>query len=254
MKNLLYILLFSPVMAFCQMTNDYLIFEIASFRVDPADRNHVEAAMAAHNKQYHASGPNGVRMYVVASGTHSGEYKWVMGPGPWSALDARPSDDAHNADWGNNVARYLDDEGNTEYIRFDAGLSRFPKDFNVNKLWVQYVDVTRGKMDKVKELLGKIHKVYADKIPNDTYGIYFNELPSSSSGRDLTIVAFFDKYAWMSSDNGFEARYEEVHGKGSVDALWKEWREVTEGVETEIWEYREDLSGMPAMVKTSERQ
>jgi len=253
MKKFLYLLLFIPFMGFSQ-TPEYLIFEIATIKASPDNAAQIENAMGAHNKKYHASGPSGVRVYTVASGPNSGDYKWVMGPAPWSALDSRPDDDAHNLDWDANVARNLMPGGNTEYIRFDPNVSRFAKDFNVSKLFVRYVDVVRGKMDKVKELLGKIHKVYADKIPGETYGIYYNELPSTSSGRDLIVVSFFDKYAWMAVDDGFDAKYEEIYGKGSAAAMWNEWRENTIAQETEIWEYNEDLSGLPAAVKAAERQ
>jgi hypothetical protein len=254
MKNLFFLLLLSPLFAFAQGDTDYLIFEISTIKVNPANIGQVESGMATHNKKYHGSGPNGTRVYQVANGKDGGAYKWVMGPAPWSALDTRPSDEAHDLDWQANVNQYTLADGNTEYIRFDAKLSRFPKDFTVNKLWVQYVDIARGKMDKAKEIIGKIHKVYAEKIQGDTYGIYWNELPSSSSGRDMTIVAFFDKFAWMSADNGFDAKFEEVYGKGSLETMWNEWRDITEGVETEIWEYREDLSGLSGMLKVAERQ
>jgi hypothetical protein len=253
MKKLLYLLLFSPLLAYTQ-TPEYLMFEIATIKVSPDKVPQVESAMAAHNKKYHASGSYGVRVYQVETGANSGDYKWVMGPGTWSGLDARPGDDAHDLDWDANVARNLMPGGMTEYIRFDPKLSRFPADFKVNRLFVRYVDVVRGKMDKVKDMLDKIHKVYMDKIPAETYGIYFNEVPSTSSGRDITIVSFFDKYAWMSQDDGFDAKYEEMYGKGSAATFWNEWMANTVGSETEIWEYNADLSGLPADVKAAERQ
>lgn len=235
-------------------TPDYLIFEINTINVSPDKAPMVEAAMGPHNKKYHASGPYGVRVYNVTGGPNSGQYKWVMGPGTWAGLDARPDDDMHDMDWDANVARNVLPGGGTEYIRFDNKLSRFPVDFKVNRLFVRYVDVVRGKMDKVKELMAKVQKVYADKIPAETYGVYWNELPSTSSGRDLTIVSFFDKYAWMAADDGFDAKYEEVYGKGTIDAFWVAWRESTVGQENEIWEYNADLSGLPAEVKAADRK
>jgi hypothetical protein len=177
-----------------------------------------------------------------------------MGPGPWSALDTRPADDAHNADWENNVARYLDEETNTEYISLDTDLSRFPNDFNADKLFVRYVDVARGKMKDAKEIIKKITRVYTEKLPGETYGIYYNEIPSSSSGRDMTIVSFFDKYAWMGEDDGFNAKYDEIYGKGAADAMWVSWQQLTVGQECEIWEYQEELSGLPPMIKAAERK
>lgn len=112
--------------------------------------------------------------------------------GSWAlALDTRPNDDAHKNDWQNNVDRYADEGGNVEYISLDKDLSRFPNDFNINRLFVRYVDVVRGKMTEAKDIIKKITRVYTEKIPNETYGIYYNEMPSSSSGRDMTIVSLF---------------------------------------------------------------
>jgi hypothetical protein len=253
MKNLLYLFLLSPFMVFAQPGSE-LIFEIATHTVSRDNAAQVEHAMGEHNKKYHASGPNGVRVYTVQTGPGSGSYKWIMGPGPWSALDTRPSDDAHNADWDGNVARYLGEEGNTEYVSLDRSLSRFPNDFNVDKLFVRYVDVARGKMEQVKEIIKKITRVYTEKIPNETYGVYFSEIPSTSSGRDITIISFFDKYAWMAQDDGFNAKYDEIFGKGAADAMWVSWQQATVGQECEIWEYQEDLSGLPPLIKAAERK
>lgn len=253
MKNLLYFLLCAPLWAWAQPGTE-LVFEISTMSVSRDNQAQVEHAMGQHNKKYHASGPNGVRVYTVESGPDAGMYKWVMGPGPWSSLDTRPDDDMHNSDWQNNVARYTDERGTVEYISMDRELSRFPKDFNVSKLYVRYVDVVRGKMTEVKDIIKKITRVYTEKIPDETYGIYYNEMPSTSSGRDLTIVSFFDKYAWLGMDDNFNARYDEIFGKGAADAMWKTWQEVTVGQETEIWEYSEELSGLPPLVKAAERK
>ncbi len=254
MKNLFFLLFLCPMLGMAQNAEPSLIFEIATIRVSPMNASSVERAMAAHNKAYHGSGDSGVRVYVVASGTSSGDYKWVMGPAPWSALDARPSDDAHNMDWQDNVGKHTLPGGNTEYIMFDPKLSRFPQDFTISKLFVRYIDVARGEMSKAKEILAKIHRVFTEKIPGETYGVYFNELPSSDNPRDISIVSFFDKYAWMADDNQFNAKYDEVFGKGSAELMWKEWRTVTVGSNSEIWEFREDLSGLSGQVKAMERQ
>lgn len=253
MKKLIYLFLLSPVIAFSQAGTE-LIFEIATHSVSRDNVAQVEHAMGAHNKKYHASGANGVRVYIVQSGHDSGKYKWVMGPGPWSALDTRPSDDSHNSDWTANVERYLGEENNAEYISMDPALSRFPADFNIDKLFVRYVDVARGKMDEAKEILKKITRVYTEKIPGEAYGIYFNEIPSTSAGRDITIVSFFDKYAWMGQDDGFNAKYDEIFGKGSVETMWDQWQAITIAQECEIWEYQEELSGLPPLVKAAERK
>lgn len=253
MKNLLFVLLLSPLLGLCQSSND-LIFEIATIEVSPAKAAEVENAMGAHNKKYHLSGASGVRVFNVTGGRNNGSYKWVMGPAPWSSLDSRPDDEAHNMDWEGKVATNLLNGGHVEYIRFDRALSRFPKDFNVNKLLVRYVDVSRGKMSVIKGILENVQKVYVQKFPEESYGVYYNELVSTSAGRDITIVYYFDKYAWMGEDNDFDAKYDEVHGKGSADTMWAMWRENTIAVEDELWEYNEKLSGMSPMVKAADRQ
>jgi hypothetical protein len=175
-----------------------------------------------------------------------------MGPGPWAALDSRPADDAHGNDWQYTVGQHTLPGGSNDYIRFDPELSRFPKDFTIGKLWVTFYDVEKGKMDAVKETLKKGHDVYRDKIPGDTYGIYFNEMPGGEY--DFTIVWFFDKYAQVPVDNGFGKLMEDVYGKEAADLIWKEWNANVTVTGSEIWEFRPDLSGLDGMVKAAERQ
>ncbi len=253
MKNyFLLFLLCIPFTGFSQTPD--LIFEIETFRADFDDIDQLEAALGSHNKKFHPAGPHGVRVYQVVSGANSGNYKWLMGPTPWSALDSRPDDDVHNNDWKNNVASKMDEGHTTDYIRFDPTRSRFPADFNVNKLYVRTIDVAKGKMDMAKGLLDKCRRVYAEKIPNQAYGVYFNELGSTTAANDILFVYFFDKWSWMGEDDGFDAKYEELFGKGSAAQYWNDWREATLAIETELWEYNEKLSGMPAAVKVAERQ
>jgi hypothetical protein len=82
------------------------MFEIGTIKVSPDKVALVNSGMAAHNKKYHASGPYGARVYNVVTGTDAGAYKWVMGPGTWSGLDARPSDELHDMDWDSKVEQY----------------------------------------------------------------------------------------------------------------------------------------------------
>ena len=252
MKTLLFLFLLIPMAVQAQEPGKELIFEITELRVSPDKVPQFEAGVAAHNKKYHASGPAGVRVYWVASGPHAGEYRWVMGPGPWSALDGRPQDDAHGSDWQFTVGQHTLAGGSNDYIRYDPALSRFPKDFTIGKLWVTYYDVAKGKMDAVKETLKKGHAVYRDKIPGDTYGVYFNEMPGGEY--DFTIVWFFDKYAQIPVDNGFGKMMEEVYGKEAAEQLWKDWDAHVTVTGSEIWEFRPDLSGLDGKVMAAERQ
>lgn len=236
--------------------SNYLIFESTTLTPVPSQVLRFEAAVGAHNKKYHASGPHGVRVYEIANGKNSGKYQWVMGPGHWSDLDTRPDEaDNHSLDWVSNVLPNLTTDANTTYVRYDARYSRFPKDFNVSKIYFWYWDlIPNADWEKIKGMLEKVKNVYATKLPDETFAIYYNELPSSSEGKDLMMASFFDKYAWMGIDNGFDKKYEEIYGAGSWKTFLTDWNSQVKGLESEIWEYREDLSGLSPMIKAAERQ
>lgn len=253
MKHFIFVLLLSPLGLLAQ-ENEYLIFENNMITPAPGRVLQFEALVGAHNKKYHAEGAYQVRVYSIVTGKNSGKYIWSMGPTKWSALDMRPDDPTHNADWTGNVVPNLMAEQNTTYWRFQADKSRFPKDFNVKRLMIWEVNISEDGYDKVMAIMDKVHKVYVDKFPMDSYGVYTNEVSSTSDGNDMAIVWFFDKWSWMSEDSGFDKKYDEVHGAGSFAKMLAEWTAATEGIDREIWEYREDLSGLGPMVKAAERQ
>jgi hypothetical protein len=85
MKRLLLLLLCSPLLGYAQETN-YLVFESNTLTAIPSQTMRFEAAVAAHNKKYHASGPHGVRVYEIINGKNAGNTNgsWT---GHWSDLD-----------------------------------------------------------------------------------------------------------------------------------------------------------------------
>jgi hypothetical protein len=97
-KLFLLFLLAVPFWSYAQ--EESLIFESNTLTPMPSQVLRFEAAVAAHNKKYHAAGPHGVRVYEIISGKNAGRYQWVMGPGHWGDLDTRPADTAnHSVDW-----------------------------------------------------------------------------------------------------------------------------------------------------------
>lgn len=255
MKNLLFLMLFSPLLGFAQAADEYLIFELNYFTPAPGKSAAFESALGAHNKKFHASGPYGVRVYTILNGPNTGQYVWSMGPLKWSAYDGKPSgEEMHDQDWSSTVDPNLSQGSNTQFMKLDSKLSRFPNDFSVNRIYFNHWDAKPMSNQKLKDLIEKVHKVYVEKLPNDTYGIYFNELPSTKAGNDISVGFFFDKYSWISEDSGFDKKFEEVHGNGSWETFLKDWHDNVLGMESEIWEFREDLSGMSSLVKAAERQ
>lgn len=256
LKKAALIVLLIPFIGLSQNTAEYGVFENAILRANPAQVTQFEQGLMAHNKKFHGNGPYATRVYWISNGPNTGSYVWVMGPFPWSSLDNRPTQkDGHDDDWNTNVAPYTTaDSGHTSYWRFEAEMSRFPKDFTIKNMEVNYWDMKRGKMNDAKALVKKINKVYADKSPEETYGIYTNEFSSTKEGRDMAVISFFDKSSWLGRDNNFVSKYESVYGKSSWATFLKDWMALTDGVETEIWILRPELSGISGDVKVSERK
>jgi len=249
-------MLLVPLMALAQSENEYVIFETANLTPNPTQIAQFEKGLAAHNKKFHGDGPYGARIYWISSGPNTGSYNWTMGPLPWSALDGRPGEEeGHDADWNSNVLAYVaPGSGATSYWKHEADVSRFSKDFTIKNMLVDYYDITRGKGKEAMALVEKIGKVYAEKFPDETYGIYTNQLSSTKEGRDLVVISFFDKSAWMGEDNEFAAKYDEVHGEGGFEQFLQDWYAVTEGGESELWLFRPDLSGIDGEVTVADRQ
>ncbi|WP_221442707.1 MULTISPECIES: hypothetical protein [Aequorivita] len=256
MKNLIFIILLLPLLAISQNNAEYGVFENAILIPNPTQVTQFEKGIAAHNKKFHGEGPYAGRVYWISNGPYTGSYVWVMGPFPWSALDNRPAQkDGHDTDWNNNVAPYMTaDSGSQSYWRGRNELSRFPKDFTIKNMEVDYWDIKRGKYEDAMKLVKKVYDVYSEKSPNDTYGIYTNEFSSTKEGRDLAVISFFDKSAWLGQDRGFVEKYEIVNGKGSWKEFLNDWMAVTEGGETELWIFRPDLSGINGNVKVADRK
>lgn len=248
MKTIFTWILLLPFLVISQNT-EYSVFENGLITANPTQVKQFEAGMASHNKKYHSDDVYGARVYTVNNGPNVGKYMWVMGPLPWSAFDNRPAQEGHDDDWNNNVIAYATSEGNQTYWKYEAALSSISKDFTVKNMLLDFYDVKRFKGKNALELLGKIKKVMTDKFPNEIYGIYTNEFPSTKEGRDIAYISFYDKSSWLGEDREFAKKYDEVHGNGSFETFLKDWEAVTEGSESELWNYSTALSGKSANVK-----
>ena len=249
MKTIFYGLLLLPFMAISQSA-EYAVVENALITPNVTKMAELNSGLAAHNKKYHKDGTYNANIFYVANGPNTGSYIWSMGPLPWSAMDSRPELEGHDEDWNKNVLPYMMPQGNQHYWKFNSELSNFPVDFTMNKLLVDYYDVKPYQMDKAMKLIEKIQKVMKDKFPNETFGIYTNELPSTKEGKDIAFVSFFEKSGWMGDEWKFADKYNEVHGAGSFASFLKDWEQATQGKESELWYFRAELSGGSGEVKT----
>lgn len=97
----------------------------------------------------------------------------------------------------------------------------------------------------------KVKKVIREKYPEESYGVYFKEFPDEKEGIDLMIVSFYQKSEWLSKTNDFQIKYEEVHGEGSFVKFKRDWINNSNGKRSELWSFREDLSGIDGEMKSS---
>ena len=237
-----------------QESQPYAVFENALLTPQPDKIQQFEQGLAAHNKRFHATEPYGARVYYISNGPNVGKYMWVMGPLPWSAMDDRPADKAHDDDWTNNVVKYMTADSDQTYWKFNTELSNFPQDFKIQNLLVDVYDVKRFENERVMKAMDKVSKVMKEKFPDMTYGVYTNEMPATKDGRDLSMVFFFDEMGWLGEDPKFVKGFEEVNGKDSWKGFLKEWGEITDGQQSELWIYDPELSGLGAEVKAMERK
>lgn len=253
MKKLLCTLLLLPILAIAQ-TNEDLIIENVMLTVNSENIEEFEAGIATHNKKFHADGPYGARVYNVVNGKNAGKYMLIMGPLPWSAMDGRPSSKEHTDDNNKNINKYLTPDVEVNYMKMHPELSNFSKDFEINKVSVFMIDIKRFKgMDFMEKVIKKVAKVYKEKMPDQLYGIYSNEM-NNMDGMDFAWVDFFENSSWLGKEDKFPQYFEEVHGAGSFAGFLTDVEATTNGDTTEIWVLRKDLSGASAQVKAATRQ
>ena len=253
MKQLLCTLLMMPLLLVAQ-TNESPIIENVMLSVNPEKMAEFEAGIAAHNKKFHTDGPYGARVYSVLNGKNAGKYMLIMGPFTWSTIDNRPSGQDHTDDNIKNVNPYIMADVEVNYMKMHPELSNFSKDFDINKVSVFMVDVKRFKQQEFLEnVVSKVVKVYKEKMPEQIYGVYTNEM-NNMDGMDFGWVDFFDGSSWLGKEDKFPQYFEEVHGAGSFPKFLADVEATTDGDRTEIWSLRKDLSGSSATVKAITRQ
>ena len=255
---LLVVAMLLPIFSFSQdekATTSYTMFESMYMKPKIGARKALSEKLGAHNKRFHASGPHGTRMYHVRNGKHTGSLVWLMGPCTWSQHDHRPQDQAHDDDWRDNVLPLMESISQGEYWKLDSKLNHFPEPkFELAKQRIWVIDIRPFESHRFRALLEKVKDVDTKDASKDAWGLYWNQLQSTNSGRDAAIVWFFDKWSWLDEDDQFSQRYEKVHGPGSWRIFLREWEEVVAGMEVELRTYIPEMSGLGATVDLTARQ
>lgn len=256
MKTVVFLLMLFPFLCVSQENeqpqNEPLIITTSLIRPDMKNLAEFREAMKSHNDQYHSGGSHGARVFSIFNGPEAYNYMFVSGPMPWSAMDEVMEDsDAHDKDWFDNVIPYIKDETDVTIWRFDPKSSHFPQNFEMDKLQVMTFDIKRGEYGNMKEHVTKMTDVLKEKYSDMPVGIYENEFSSTKDGRDLSVVYFFDDFAWIGEDHQWKERYDEVHGEGGYEEFMQNWKNLSNGNQTEIWVYDQELSGIGPQVTTS---
>ncbi len=222
----------------------YAMYETVYMTPKQGVKAQLTANMSAHNKKYHAKAPNEARIWSVINGKRAGQLVWVMGPTTWTAQDTRPGEGEHDADWEKNVQSLMESTGNVEYWKLNADLSYFPnKTLTLAKSRARIITLNPSELQHYKDLRKKIKEVYlAKKLPNPV-GVYENQLSSSPAGRQIAVVHFFDKWAWLDIELEFPKLYEEVHGTGSWAQFLKENSDAVQSTDEELRELIPEMSG-----------
>ncbi|WP_143099959.1 hypothetical protein [Robiginitalea myxolifaciens] len=253
MKKLFAMLLLIPVLAAGQEMQEYPLFTNIMLTPNPAHISQLEAGLKEHNEKFHKDGPTGARVYWIMNGVNSGKYVWTMGPHFWSTMDEMDMGPEHMNHWNSAVIAHTEGTAVTHSWRYNPQWSNFSRDFNVKYLNVFIIDMKRFENELFMSVLERVRKVYAEKYPDQIYGMYFNVMPGDD-GMDFAWIDFIDSMKMMNQGDEFPGYFEEVHGEGTFPAFLEDVAKSTVKDHGEIWMYMEGISGLGAEVLAQDRQ
>ena len=213
MKNVLFLLFLIPFILQSQDPPGTL-YEAINITVKAGQEEAFEAAVKAHNATYHPQGAHFADLFYNINGPNGGTYSWIMGPTNWAGMDNRPANDGHDDDWANNVGQYVESISTPQYWNGSQELSHINPDNIGDKSVVWVYDIRQGKGAQFAELLGKVKKVYMEKLPEDSYFFGWNAF-ANADGQDAVLVFPMNNWAELDEDNNFGALFVDVHGAGS---------------------------------------
>jgi hypothetical protein len=229
MKNLVLALLCLPLMLFSQDQDEPSLFEVVNIHVKQGMEEAFEAAVKAHDTQYHPEGGlYRARLFYNLNGPTGGTYSWIMGPTNWTAMDSRPGKGAHDDDWA-KVEALVEKFETPTYWSFSTKLSHAIENVSPPKRLIWMYDVKSGQRARFSELVGKVKEVYTAKRPTESLWVVWNEFADSNAGMDVALIFAFDKWAWMDRNSDFGKEFEEVHGSGSWHNFLNEFGDVVDG-------------------------
>lgn len=212
----------------------YMMMENVYIWVKPGSQSDFEKAVKAHNEAHH-DGAHSARLVRVATGDNVGQYIWQMGPGTFTDLDARPSDDAHDKDWEENVVPHIKYVSSVEYWRNMSDISHFKEgDDPHDKLSIWLMDIERGEWYRFKAFMKKAIEV--SKKMDATMSVWYNEF-NEGDGRDAAIVWRLNGWSDLDTDEWrMSEEFDKIHGEGAWDDAMEEWEEFVKSTSRVVWD------------------
>ena len=199
---------------------DYVQYETQYLVALPGEAGDLEEALADHNRRFHSDGAYAANVDYVINGPRSGQYFWIMGPGTWTAWDARPADEAHDSDWRDNVLAHAQN-GRVEYWRLIDDLS------STVDAGGQAQPLTRVRFFSVEdpglfiETQQQIEAVIT-ALDSSRSRSFFARQFAAPDGRNFALVTSFASWSELDQPSplaggAFQAKFIELFGVGGWD-------------------------------------
>lgn len=216
MKNLFLTLLCFPLFLFAQEEEEKKanMYEVINIEVIRGHEDDFEAAVKAHNEQFHGEGDYSAFLTYNINGPNGGKYSWIMGPTNWTAMDNRPGEGTHDDDW-KNVDQHVASYSSPSFWNLSDKLSHITREERYPKRLIWMYDIKRGEYARFSELMGKIKEVYMEKRPDESFWVVWNEFADGPKGWDAAIIFGMDNWGEMDENSAFGPLYEEIHGPGT---------------------------------------
>ena len=227
--------------------NSYMMWESFMLTPDNTKLKVLSENMRKNNATYHSEGAYNATVFNIISGPNSGKVVWMMGPMQFKHNDNRPSGDAHDNDWRDNVMPYVKKMHSVEYWTQDDDLSNTGMlDGDASKyplLFVRYHEIEDGAYS-VKDFFTKVSSTIKEMEGDNPWGIYYNEFRQGDLGRHIASVGFFKNWTeFDEDDNTFKETFEKLHGKNSWQGFLRMGESTFSNSWDEMWSYNKYLSG-----------
>ncbi len=224
-----------PMVMLCQEdSSKYVMVELSYMQPKIGMEHEFVKAVHAHNKKFHAEAPYNSSLWRIAAGADAGWFVWTMGPLTFSDIDNSPGLGDHAKDWSENVAKYIEEYGVTEYWTLNEKMSVPGEPTDMFMSWGMGIE--EGQYYRFKAFMEKILEIYKTNHPDEDIELWNNNFASSDEPRQVALNwnmdnwAEFDKEDW---DMGEE--YDEMFGPGSWANALNEWRDITFGISRDVW-------------------